>query len=215
MYLKYKSEAQYIKTLSNNPELYEVMKSNYYGSTILVDDAFLGKRIIEHRLGSFNHMSHINKISFNDKVLGFLSSDFCTIVRSVARLSGDILARSIYNTDYRPPSRIFDLLFAGRIRGLFIKEIDRCRFWGNGIEEGVIIDTGDTFHFSNWINYKQLPMVYTYVTNRLERCYIPPCDCDHYPMMFNVESVFRETRVKEKKNTHLDDKRLKNFMKHQ
>lgn len=159
-----------------------------------------------------NNIELHTKCSLLEKVSGLLRPDFCEEVKVLTGASnGKPIDHPLIERDI--PMILehyisFNILSYSDILDKFVYEIHRCKFWNDPINMGLV--DGETFHFYNWKRHELAPpstldtideMIWSFV-NR------------YYP--FNNEMsypFYKTTKIRPIENTHLNDKRLKNFMK--
>ena len=209
MNFKFESQERYFKSFSYNPELFKVINTNRSAITVLVTESFLCKKMLEYKLGNFNHISCMNGTPLKDVVLGFTRPDFCRNINTLMTISKQSSVKYIHCITYENPIMKYKL-FDEKIKEMFENEVKRCQFWNPAIEIGYFVNSGEIFYFDNWKTYKEPPVNMGHVSDKIL-----------YRLLINKlnsimkTQIFQETNIKEEKNTHLNDVRLKNFMKHQ
>lgn len=142
MKIKFKDWPQYLEAIHDPVKLYSVLKSNYRGYTVLINERFIGRMVLEIMLGEFDHTSIIEKYSLLDSVSGFLRSDFCYRIHVIVGSEPGGGWRTLPTASFERPvadPRIISILerISGTtLRDMFESEVKRCEMWPL-INEGV------------------------------------------------------------------------------
>lgn len=136
MKIKFKDWPQYLEAIHDPVKLYSVLKSNYRGYTVLINEEhFIGRMVLKFMLGKFDHTSIIEKYSLLDSVSGFLRSDFCHRIHVIVGSKSSGSWRTFPTASFERPVAdpriisIFEKISGTTLLDMFKSEVKRCEMW--------------------------------------------------------------------------------------